>query len=71
MHQSDLESPVAIQKDDDPRIETITIPLEKSFKIGQRCVDVFTIPVNKLPNDQDWEFAWIDRGDGVKGIAVF
>ena len=25
----------------------------------------------KVENDNDWEFVVIDRGDGVKGIAVF
>lgn len=24
-----------------------------------------------LENEQDWEFVFIDRGNGVKGMAVF
>lgn len=29
------------------------------------------IKVVKLPNDNDWEFVFIDAGDGVKQMAVF
>lgn len=29
------------------------------------------IEVKKLKNAEDWEFVFIDRGSGVKGMSVF
>jgi len=45
--------------------------LEKSFKMGRRIVPVWKIPVNVLENDQDYEFVFVDAGDGKKQMAVF
>lgn len=24
-----------------------------------------------VANEEDWAFAWVDRGNGVKGMSVF
>ena len=29
------------------------------------------IDVVMADNEEDWEYVWVDRGNGVKGMSVF
>lgn len=43
----------------------------KTIRIGTRQVPVKLIQVQVLPNDQDWQFTFVDAGNGKKQMAVF
>lgn len=41
------------------------------IRIGVKRVTIFYIPVVEAPNENDWEFVFINAGDGKKQMAVF
>lgn len=39
--------------------------------IGTKSIPVYAIEVAVLDNEQDWAFVWVDKGDGIKQMAIF
>lgn len=45
--------------------------MNKPIMIGYRKVKVFVIEVQQLVSEENWDFVFIDGGNGVKQMAVF
>lgn len=43
----------------------------RSFRGGVKQIAFYIIPVNVLDNDEDWQFTFVDAGNGKKQMAVF
>lgn len=40
-------------------------------RIGIKRVPIFYIEVEQLPSEENWEFVFVNAGNGVKQMAVF
>jgi len=45
--------------------------MTKLHRMGVRMVPIYAITVQFLPSEEDWEFVFIDAGNGKKQMAVF
>lgn len=45
--------------------------MAKLTRIGRKLVNVYVVPVEIAENEQDWQFTFIDAGNGKKQMAVF
>lgn len=43
----------------------------RTFRIGTKQVTVYMIPVQIAENEQDYEFVFVDAGNGKKVMTVF
>lgn len=43
----------------------------KPFRIGTRRVVVYAIPIRVAANEEDWEFVFVNAGNGKLQMAVF
>lgn len=45
--------------------------MTKPIMIGYRKVRVYAIEVEQLASEENWEFVFVNAGNGVKQMAVF